>query len=260
MNYTDINNIPGLLVLIDFEKAFDSLAWSFIYKVLDLFNFGQVIKTWIKIFYFNISSSVIQNGFVSNFSVKRDCRQGDPISPYIFILCAEILSVLIKKCKDIKGISINGREFKISQFADDTSLILNGSQESLFNALKILDKFANISGLNINSTKTIVILIGSKKYSAQVYHHVKWKLNWGETEFTLLGIDFHVNLNEMITINFNKAITKIVNLLKQWEKRNLTPIGRITVLKTIIIPKQPSFYIITRSRSTCDFYAEDQIL
>ena len=145
MNYTDINNIPGLLVLIDFEKGFDSLAKSFIYKVLDFFNFGQVIKNWIKIFNFNISSSVIQNGFVSNFfSVKRDCRQGDPISPYIFILCAEILSVLIKKCKDIKGISINGREFKISQFADDTSLILNGSQESLFNALKILDKFANI--------------------------------------------------------------------------------------------------------------------
>ena len=174
------------------------------------------------------------------FSVKRDCRQGDPISPYIFILCAEILSVLIKKCKDIKGFSINGREFKISQFADDTSLILNGSQESLFNALKILDKFANISGLDINSTKTKVIWIGSKKYSAQVYHHVKWKLNWGETAFSLLGIDFHVNLNE---INFNKAITKIENLLKQWEKRNLTPIGIITFLKTIIIPKLNHLFI-----------------
>ena len=118
-----------------------------------------------------------------------------------------------------------------------TSLILNGSQEALFNALKILDKFANISGLNINSTKTKVIWIGSKKYSAQVYHHVKWKLNWGETEFSLLGIDFHVNLNEIITINFNKAITKIENLLKQWEKR------RITVLKTIIIPKLNHLFI-----------------
>ena len=93
-------------------------------------------------------------------------------------------------------------------------MILNGSQESLLMP-KILDKFANISGLNINSTKTKVIWIGSKKCSAQVYYHVKWKLNWGETEVSLLGIYFHVNLNEIITINFNKAITKIDNLLKQ---------------------------------------------
>ena len=66
MNYAEINDIPGLIVLIDFEKAFDSLAWSFIHKTLDFFNFGQVIKNWIKIFNCNILSSVIQNGFVSN--------------------------------------------------------------------------------------------------------------------------------------------------------------------------------------------------
>lgn len=43
MDYTELNNIPGLLMLIDFEKAFDSISWSLIYKVLDFFGFGQYI-------------------------------------------------------------------------------------------------------------------------------------------------------------------------------------------------------------------------
>ena len=54
MNYTEVNQIPGLLMLIDFEKAFDSISWDFIFQTLDLFNFGNSIKDWIKTFYSGI--------------------------------------------------------------------------------------------------------------------------------------------------------------------------------------------------------------
>ena len=63
------------------------------------------------------------------FSPKRGCRQGDPISPYLFILCAEILSIKIKNESKIKGIKVNRYEFKVSQYADDTSIILDGNEE-----------------------------------------------------------------------------------------------------------------------------------
>ena len=59
------------------------------------------------------------------------CRQGDPISVYIFILCAEILNIKLKNNKNIKGIHINSKEYIISQFADDTTLFLDGSDKSL---------------------------------------------------------------------------------------------------------------------------------
>ena len=96
-------------MLIDFEKAFDSLSWNFIFECLNFFNFGKSIQQWIEVFYKNISSCIIQNGIVSEyFKPGRGCRQGDPISPYLFIICAEILGILIRNNRDIKGIKING--------------------------------------------------------------------------------------------------------------------------------------------------------
>ena len=128
MNYTECKNIPGLLMLIDFEKAFDTISWDFVFQTLSFFNFGSSIKNGIKCFYKNISSCIIQNDITSMyFNPQRGCRQGDPISPYLFLLCAEILGILIRNDKEIKGITIDGEEYKISQYADDTSLMCDGS-------------------------------------------------------------------------------------------------------------------------------------
>ena len=66
---------------------------------------------------------------------------------------------------------------------DDTSLTLDGSPNSLFAALDTLDFFSKFSGLKINCSKTKIIWIGSKKFSSQVFHHSRWKLDWGSTTF-----------------------------------------------------------------------------
>ena len=154
MFYCEKQSIPGLLLLIDFEKAFDSLAWDFIYKVLTFLNFGPSLITWIKVFYKNIKSCVIINGQASSFfNIYRGCRQGDPLSPYIFISCAEILAHLIRKNDNVKGITVNDKEFLASQYADDTTLILDGSEESLKTCLSILKFYADTSGLHINMEK-----------------------------------------------------------------------------------------------------------
>ena len=95
-------------MLIDFEKAFDTISWKFIFETLDFFKFGPSIKKWIKTFYNGTKSCVLQNGFTSDYIyLQRGCRQGDPISPYFFLVCAEILGILIRNNRDIRGIFIN---------------------------------------------------------------------------------------------------------------------------------------------------------
>ena len=124
IHYLQEKKKPGLLVSIDFEKAFDSIDWSFMKKVLASFGFGNDIMQWISAFYNDIKSTVIVNGRISkHIKIERGCRQGDPISPYLFILCAEILACRIREDREIKGIEIDDTVFKVSQFADDTAFL-----------------------------------------------------------------------------------------------------------------------------------------
>lgn len=118
------------------------------------FNFGKSIKRWISVLYTDISSAVIQSGFVSEFfSISRGCRQGDPSSPYIFLLCAEVLSLMIKQNKNIKGIQIDDIEYKLSQFADDTTVILDGTELSVEETIK--------TGLDARNTVVKHLIIDS---------------------------------------------------------------------------------------------------
>lgn len=158
MQIAEEENLPGLLLFVDFEKAFDSLSWDFLQEVLKFFNFGQSIRNWVRIFYSNINSAVNQGGNLSDFfNIERGCRQGDPLSPYLFILCAEILAIKLRNNKKIKGLKSVSIENKLSQFADDTAIILDGSEESLMESMKDLNYFWEISGLKINYSKTQVV-------------------------------------------------------------------------------------------------------
>ena len=142
------------MLSIDFQQAFDSLSWKFIDKTLDCFNFAPSFKKWIKIFQNGAESCIQQNGHLTEyFCLQRGCRQGDPISPYIFILCAELLGHMIRQDNSIRGITINEKHFKLSQYADDTQVFLDGSEQSLKNTLETLKIFYLMSSLKINIEK-----------------------------------------------------------------------------------------------------------
>jgi len=122
IEYTRFKNMPGILLLLDFEKAFDTVSWSFIHKTLNAFNFGNTLRKWIQVMYNEISSTVTNNGHSSQFfMLSRGIRQGCPLSAYLFILVAEVLAIKIRKDENIKGIEIGERTYKILQLADDTT-------------------------------------------------------------------------------------------------------------------------------------------
>ena len=138
MHLTEKKKIPGLHMLIDFEKAFDSVSWNFLYSALALFGFDEAFISWIKLFNNNITAFVLQCGVLSDpIHIGHGCRQGYPISPYLFLLVAEVLYILIENNIDIRRICVGAYSFKMRQFADDTTLVLDGSQKSLQTALNI---------------------------------------------------------------------------------------------------------------------------
>ena len=244
MDYLNSRNLPGLLLCLDFEKAFDSLDWRFMFKVLTAFGFGHSICRWIETFYNDIKSRVIVNGQTTEwFHVERGCRQGDPISPYLFVLSVEILAIMIREDKDIKGVKVNNVEHKISQFADDTQLVNNGDKKSFEKSIEILDKFGRTSGLFINAEKTQAIWLGSKKDS-QVKYMPHLNIEWNPKQFKILGVWFTQNLEECANINYDEKFLEVKTLFNIWLQRNLTPLGRVAILKSLVLSKLIHLWIL----------------
>ena len=181
IRFTKEKNIPGLLLFLDFEKAFDTIEWPFIIKSLQYFGFGPSVVNWVKCLYSNIESCFLNNGWTSNFfKIERGVRQGCPLSPYLFVLSVEVLAKAFKRNSNIRGIHVNQEEIKISQYADDTTLILNGSQASLSAALNTLDDFGEASGLKLNSKKTEAIWTGSNSGKTEILlpeRNFRWQTN-----------------------------------------------------------------------------------
>ena len=147
-------NLPGILFFSDFEKAFDSLDHDFMIKCLKHLNFGDEIIKWIELFYTDAQNAILNNGHLTDFfKVERGVRQGCPLSPYIFIICVELLSFEINNNNNIKGQTLAGEEIKRTLFADDATFILDGSKRSFENLIHTLDNYSLISGLKLNESK-----------------------------------------------------------------------------------------------------------
>ena len=235
MDYTDKEDIPGILIFIDFQKAFDSLEWNYLFCCLEAFNFGPMFIHWVETFYQNIQSCVtcINNGLASDyFTLGRGVRQGDPLSPYLFVLAVETLAISIRENAEIKGIKIKQEETKLLQYADDTTVVLSdvNSARILFQQLEI---FNSLSGLAVNSSKTEGFWIGSLKDNDLKPFGIKWPIE----PIKALGVFFTYDKKLLYEKNFKNKVDKMKKLVNIWSSRGLSIYGRVTIIKSLLIPK-----------------------
>lgn len=232
--YAKENNIPGLLLFLDFEKAFDTIEWPFIRKTFQHFGFGSSILKWLNLFYCCPESCVLNNGWASDFfEIQKGVRQGCPLSPYLFVLAVEVLAKAIRENKSIKGIFVNGKEIKLSQYAGDTTLILDGTKESLIASLKTLDDFYEVSGLKLNDKKTEAFWIGANCNKDEI-SILGRNFKWPKCKVKALGVWFSNDPEVTATLNYNEKLDKVRNVLSCWKYRRLTLVGKITVLKSLV--------------------------
>ena len=150
-----------ILLCLDFKKAFDSLEWEFMFEVLEKhYKFGGNFIQWVQTLYKSPRACVKNNGYISeDFYIQRGIKQGCPLSALLFILCVEILAVKIRQNRHIQGYEIGRdeqtrKEVKISQYADDSTIIL-ASQDGIKETIAAVNRFGEISGLKLNLGKTI---------------------------------------------------------------------------------------------------------
>ena len=178
INFLETKQQPGLLFFADFQKAFDSLSHNFIIDCLNSFNFGPDLIKWIKVFYNDIFSNIINNGYMSDqFQIQKGVRQGCPLSSSLFIICLQVLTNYIKLNEDIKGIKVGDEEIKQSLYADDATFFNNGTQTSFENLIKNIQMFSKCSGLYLNIKKSIILRVGTLKNSNVKYsseHNFTW--------------------------------------------------------------------------------------
>ena len=135
-----------------------------------------------------------------------------PLSPYIFILCAEVSATTIRKDNEVKGITVGSTECKLSQYADDTALILDGTQKSLQRSFAILEKFSEVSGLRVNCEKTEALWISSKKGSNQIICSDK-NLKWADGKVKVSGVWFCIDCEESKKKDYEEKVHKIGDIL-----------------------------------------------
>ena len=223
---------PGMAVFLDFEKAFDTIDHSFMFNALASYNLGPVFCKWIEIIYKKPSTCVINNGYASKpIEINRGIRQGCPISALLFVLVAEVLSIQIRNDIDIKGIKIRDTTITISQMADDTTLFLS-NLESMGKCLEKLNHFQNCAGLKLNKEKSKAIQLGinTKRYNTN------FGVSWNEPVVKVTGILVGKNMKTIEKDTLENKLTRVKNLLNLWKIHNLTIKGKITVIKSQVMP------------------------
>lgn len=198
LDYSHAIEKESLILFLDFYKAFDSLEHGFIVETIKRLGFGDNFCNIIKMLYSDISSSVsLGSEITPSFMMSRGIRQGCPISPKLFILTTQMLTLAIFNNFDLQGIKIFDREFKISQFADDTAIFLK-DKGMVDIALKLIKRFSDASGLSLNIKKCVLLPIHSCSEKSIASINV-------QNEVKYLGLTISKDVRK-IEVNFEKRV------------------------------------------------------
>ena len=213
IEYIKINNSSGVLLALDFSKAFDTINKDFLIVVFNKFGFGEMFIRWVSTLTNDTESSIQYSVWLSEFfPVNSGIRQGCNFSPLAFVLAVELLAIKIRQCNKINGILLPGQyeniEVKLTQYADDTTLLLNDNSD-VIETLTVLEDFKSFSGLHLNMQKTEAMWVG-KTRPTDLCEHITWK-NGDSDTIKILGVQFSNNMPaSQLEDNWKKRIETIV--------------------------------------------------
>ena len=229
IDYCNENQIEGIITSIDFQKAFDTVAWPAAVEIMKKFGFGQKFINMVFMCNRGFKVKIMNNGYLTDYlEICRGNKQGCPLSVLQFLLIVEIIALKIRQNKEIEHIMIGQTKKLLSQYADDLWTATKCTKQSFSALIKTFEDFKKFTGLAINYDKTEVMRIGSVATSnARIY--TTYPIKWSDGPIKVLGVRFYNNSKDTLNQNYNDKFEKIENIFKVWGNRSLSLIGKIVI-------------------------------
>ncbi|GKV35031.1 hypothetical protein SLEP1_g43351 [Rubroshorea leprosula] len=222
---------------IDFEKAYDNVSWPFLDYMMERMGFDTVWRGWISECLKSKTVSILVNGSTTKeFAMSRGLRQGDPLSPFLFLMVAEALNGLTSVAVSkgfFRGAKIGDGELEIShlQFADNTLFMGEATKNNIWTVKCIMRAFELVSGLKVNYRKSSLIGINTDD---EWIEKMAWLLNCKTDVLPCkyLGVPLGANPRRLVT--WKPLIETFRRKLSAWKGRFLSLGGRITLINSVL--------------------------
>uniref|UniRef100_A0A803NNJ0 Reverse transcriptase domain-containing protein n=1 Tax=Cannabis sativa TaxID=3483 RepID=A0A803NNJ0_CANSA len=222
----------------DMSKAYDRLEWGFVKTVLKAFGFSDWVSGLIMECITTVTFQVLVNGGLTKaFTPSRGLRQGDPLSPYLFILCSEILSRMVlekERLGELTGYCVSNNSPSVSHlmYADDTIFFTKADSQEVDTLAEVLDRYCYWSGQRINVSKSKILL--SKNCDTAVGEAIAEALGFNimQGDETFLGNPLFVSGNRRQDFQF--IIDNVRNRMDGWRAKLLSQAARTVLIKNVI--------------------------
>uniref|UniRef100_A0A2N9I593 Reverse transcriptase domain-containing protein n=1 Tax=Fagus sylvatica TaxID=28930 RepID=A0A2N9I593_FAGSY len=241
------SHIPGVVCKLDIEKAYDHVNWDCLLYLLHRMGFGSKWIQWIRTCISTVRFSIMVNGSPSGFfESSRGIRQGDPLSPLLFLLIMEVLSRMLHRTEEaglitgFKAGSHQGEGISVSHllFADDTIVFCDADREQLLHLRMVLTCFEAVTGLGVNMGKSELVPVGTVPHLQHLAEILCCRT--GTLPLSYLGLPLGASFKASSI--WNPILEKIERRLAGWKKLYLSKGGRLTLLKSTL-SSLPTYYL-----------------
>ncbi|GJT45976.1 RNA-directed DNA polymerase, eukaryota, reverse transcriptase zinc-binding domain protein [Tanacetum coccineum] len=225
-----------LIFKVDFEKAFDSVRWDFLDDVLKNLGFGSRWRDWIQSCLNSSKGSILVNGSpTSEFQYFKGLKQGDPLSPFLFILVMESLHLSFQKVVNAglyKGVVLdNSLQISHLFYADDVVFIGQWCDSNISTIIRVLDCFFQASGMRINLYKSKIMGIAvDNSLVTQAANSIGCLTL--SLPFQYLGVNIGSHMSRIKS--WDIVLNKVQGRLSKWKSKVLSVGGRLTLLKSVL--------------------------
>ena len=241
------SKIPGVICKLDIEKAYDHVNWEALLDLLKRMGFGVRWCRWIRTCISTVQFSVLFNESPADFfGSSRGLRQGDPLSPMLFLVMIEVFNKMMKRAEGaglLRGFRAAGRPgggVGVSHllFADDTILFCNANEEQILHIRMLLLCFQAVTGLKVNALKSEMVPIGEVPNVFVLAEILGCRVR--SLPMTYLGMPLGAS-HKSPTV-WNPILEKFEHKLANWKKMYLSKGGRLTLLKSTL-SSLPTYYL-----------------